>query len=77
MSINIKKKALNVKNGDTYDNFDMFFLGDVGEAVDDWFEEHPEAVTNVADNSITAAKLAPDVREEVESVTDLKDTLSQ
>lgn len=44
MSINIKKKALNVKNGDTYDNFDMFFLGDVGEAVDDWFEEHPEAV---------------------------------
>lgn len=75
MSINIKKKALNVKNGDTYDNFDMFFLGDVGEAVDDWFEEHPEAVTNVADNSITAAKLAPSVRESVEEVTDLKSAL--
>lgn len=75
MSINIKKKALNVKNGDTYDNFDMFFLGDVEEAVDDWFEEHPEAVTNVADNSITDAKLAPSVREEVESVSDLKSAL--
>lgn len=77
MSINIKKKALNVKNGNTYDNFDMFFLGDVGEAVDDWFEEHPEAVTNVADNSITAAKLAPTVREAVEDVTDLKSALNE
>lgn len=54
MSINIKKKALNVKNGDTYDNFDMFFLGDVEEAVDDWFEEHPDGA--VPDGSLTLDK---------------------
>lgn len=65
MPIDIRKNALNVKNGDTYDNFDMFYLGDVGSAVGDWFEEHPEAVTNVADNSITSQKLAPSVREDI------------
>lgn len=75
MPIDIRKNALNIKNGDTYDNFDMFFLGDIEEAVDDWFEEHPDAVTNVADNSITAEKLAPAVREDIESVSDLKSAI--
>lgn len=59
MSINIKKKALNVKNGDTYDNFDMFFLGDVGEAVDNWFEEHPDGA--VPDGSLTEEKFSDEL----------------
>lgn len=47
----------------------------IGSAVDSWLDEHPEATTTVQDGSITAAKLAPAVAENVAAVSDLKSAL--
>lgn len=41
-----------------------------------WLNEHPEATTTVQDGSITAAKLAPAVAENVAAVPELKSALS-
>lgn len=37
-------------------------LEGVGQAVQDWLDDHPEAVTTVLDNSITESKLAPSIK---------------
>lgn len=47
----------------------------IGSAVDSWLDEHPEATTTVQDGSITAAKLAPAVAENVAAVPDLKSAI--
>lgn len=49
----------------------------IGSAVDSWLDEHPEATTTVQDGSITAAKLAPAVAENVATVPDLKSALNE
>lgn len=61
MSINIKKNAINIKNGDTYDNVDAFFAGDIEDAVEDWLENHPDVTTTVKDGSISPNKLTLDL----------------
>ncbi|MBR6426150.1 MAG: hypothetical protein IKS29_09365 [Oscillospiraceae bacterium] len=48
----------------------------IGSAVDSWLDEHPEATTTVQDGSITAAKLAPAVAENVAAVPDLKSAIN-
>ena len=43
--------------------------------VQDWLEDHPEATTTVQDGSITLAKLASDVAQKVNAVTQLSDEI--
>lgn len=47
------------------------------EAVNNWLNAHPEATTTVQDGSITMAKLAPAVAEDVASIDDLKSALDE
>ena len=42
---------------------------DIAEAVDDWLDEHPEAVTTVEDDSITRAKLNGNLKAASDTVT--------
>lgn len=44
----------------------------IGDAVSDWLEDHPEATTTVEDGSVTMAKLSPEVQE---SITDNSGTV--
>lgn len=49
----------------------------IRSAVNAWLANHPEYVTTVMDNSISAAKLTAAVRENVEAVPGLKQDLTQ
>lgn len=57
MPITIKTSSINIKDDDSYSPIDVFFGGDIQESVDSWLELHPEAITPVADGSITQKKL--------------------
>lgn len=48
----------------------------IRSAVNAWLANHPEATTTVQDGAISAAKLAPAVRENVEAVPGLKQDLN-
>lgn len=44
---------------------DLLGEGGVSEAVSDWLDAHPEATTTVEDGSITKAKLASSMYDEI------------
>lgn len=44
---------------------DVVNAADVPKAVEDFIEQHPEYVTTVVDNSVSAAKLTPEVRSQL------------
>ena len=48
----------------------------VGDAVSDWLDDHPEATTTVQDGSITKVKLHSDLQETVDEVSELKNEIS-
>lgn len=56
---------------------EALFTTPTQEAVDNWLDEHPEATTTVQDGAITLAKLHPDVRADVEEITELKEDLAE
>lgn len=47
---------------------------DIGEAVDAWLDDHPEATTTVQDGSITKAKLDASLAASVDQISDLPGT---
>lgn len=49
----------------------------IGSAVSDWLDEHPEATTTVEDGTITMDKLSQDVQEAIESSGDGSDADAQ
>ena len=76
MPLTIRKNGFKYRNPDgTYTGVDAVGEGSVTEAVNNWLDNHPEATTTVQDGSITMAKLAPAVAENVATVPDLKSVL--
>lgn len=77
MPITIKKNAVHYKktNGE-YDSTDFIAETTTKAAVSEWLENHPEATTSVADNSISKPKLTTDVRDAVEAVAPLKQRMN-
>lgn len=47
----------------------------IGTAVSDWLDDHPDATTTVEDGSITMAKLAQDVQDAIDSAANSQDAL--
>ena len=45
----------------------------VGEAVSDWLNDHPEATTTVADGSITEEKLSPELADKIGNSAEARD----
>jgi hypothetical protein len=50
------------------DEYKDIFTGDVGESVENWLDEHPEATTTVQDGSITYNKLNANVKSEFDAL---------
>lgn len=49
---------------------------EIEDVVTEWLDDHPEATTTVQDGSITKAKLDSSLRNAIEDVSDLKDSVS-
>ena len=59
-------------DGPEWDNVASPSDAQVGEAVSDWLEAHPEATTTVQDGSITKAKLDSTLQGKVDDIDTLK-----
>lgn len=69
---NIGDILANGGNGSTvWVSFQEYSIPTIIQAVDDWLDAHPEATTTVQDNSITEAKLYPDLRNKVNNLATL------
>lgn len=64
--------AQNASDIEALREYESIFTGDVGESVQNWLDEHPEATTTIEDGSITSTKIAQNAITNDKLAADLK-----